>query len=314
MVHVSNLIFNLAKKLLSLFPPTWPFKIYNVLLRIPFLKHSMSLAIRWLTPDHIDIAEGKIIFDEGDPVMAGAISFGKYEPETVAIFRSCLKEGMAVIDIGANLGYFTVIAASRVGPSGKVLAYEPDPHNFGLLERNIAANGFRNVTAIPIALSDRAGTRELFFGDNQTTHSFGDKRGTGRSESVVTDTLDNSLRALGYSGVDIIKMDIEGAEPLVLEGMRETIARNHALTIIFEFHPNAIRRLGYSPLKFLKTFKKFGFSMSVIDEDRGNCVPIDDLPAFTKSFHGKEASKNLIANSALFNIHVPVLLQQTNCR
>ncbi len=256
----------------------------------------MGITIQWLTPDHIDTAEGKIIFDKDDPVMAGAISFGKLEPETVAIFRSYLKEGMIVIDIGANLGYFTVIAASRVGPSGKVFSYEPDPHNFELLKKNISVNEFKNVNAFPVALSDCTGTRELFFGDNQTTPSFSDKKGTGRSQSVVTDTLDNSLKALGYSKVDIIKMDIEGAEPLALEGMGKTIARNPALIIIFEFHPNAIKRLGYSPLKFLERFKELGFSMSVIDEDRGNRVPISDLESFTKSFHGKEVSKNLIAN------------------
>ena len=288
-------IFNLAKKLLSWFPPTWPFKIYNALLGIPFLKHSMSLTIQWLTPDHIDIAEGKIIFDKDDPVMAGAISFGKFEPETIAIFRSYLKEGMTVIDIGANLGYFTVIAAGRGGPSGKVFSYEPDPRNLNLLKKNITVNGFKNVTPLSTALSDRSGTRKLFFGDNQTTHSFSDKRGTGLSESVVTDTLDNSLKTLGYSRVDIIKMDIEGAEPLALEGMRETIARNPTLIIIFEFHPNAIKRLGYPPLKFLETFKELGFSMSVIDEDRRTHIIIHDIATFVESFHNKESSKNLIA-------------------
>lgn len=290
-----NTIFHLVKKILSWFPPTWPFKIYNALLKIPLLKYFMSLTIRWLTPDYVDIPEGRIVFDKDDPVMAGAISFGKYEPETVAIFRSCLKEGMTVIDIGANLGYFTVIAASRVGSSGKVFSYEPDPRNFGLLEKNIVTNGFRNATALPIALSDCAGIRELFFGDNQTTHSFGDKRGTGRSESVVTDTLDNSLKALGYPRIDIIKMDIEGAEPLALEGMRETIARNPTLIIIFEFHPKAIKRLGYYPLKFLEKFKKIGFSLSVIDEDCRTHTTINDIATFVENFHNKELSKNLIA-------------------
>ena len=255
----------------------------------------MSLTIRWLTPDYVDIPEGRIVFDKDDPVMAGAISFGKYEPETITIFRSCLKESMAVIDIGANLGYFTVIAASKVGPSGKVFSYEPDSHNFNLLEKNIAINGFKNVVAILVALSDRVGRRELFFGDNQTTHSFGDKMGAGQSESVVTDTLDNSLKAFGHPRIDIIKMDIEGAEPIALEGMGGTIARNLSLIIIFEFHPKAIRRLNHSPLRFLERFKELGFSLSLIDEDRGSRIPVDDLAAFTESFRDKELSKNLIA-------------------
>lgn len=178
---MQNQLFHFAKKLLSFFPTSWPFKTYNALIQIPFLKGLIGLVIRRLTPDYVDIPEGRVIFDRDDPVMSGAISFGKYEPETIALFRSYLKEGMTVVDIGANLGYFTVIAAGLVGPSGKVFSYEPDPHNFALLEKNVSVNGFKNVTNFPVALSDRRGTRELFFGDNQTTHSFSDKRGVGRS-------------------------------------------------------------------------------------------------------------------------------------
>ena len=292
---MSNPLRALVKKVLSLFPPTWPFRIYNALIRVPFLKPLIGRTVRALTPDHADLPEGKIIFDRDDPVMSGAVSLGEYEPETMAIFRSCLKSGMTIVDIGANLGYFTVIAAGRVGPSGTVLAYEPDPHNFGLLERNIAANGFKNVRAFPIALSDESGTRALFFGDNQTTHSFGDKRNTGRSESVVTDTLDNSLKTLGHPQIDLIKMDIEGAEPLALEGMRETVQGNPALVILFEFHPKAIQRLGRSPLKFLARFKELGFSLSAIDENRRTRITIDDIAVFTEGFGDKELSKNLIA-------------------
>lgn len=266
-----------------------------MLLKIPFLKYLIGLAVRWLTPAHMDIPEGRILFDTDDPVMSGALSLGEYEPETMSIFRSCLKKGMAVVDIGANLGYFTVIAAGSVGPSGKVFSYEPDPHNFALLEKNISVNGFKNVEAFPIALSDHAGTRELFFGDNQTTLSFSDKISTGRSESVVTDTLDNALKALGYPRIDVIKMDIEGAEPLVLEGMGETIARNPALVILFEFYPNAIQRLGHSPLGFLERFKELEFSLSVIDEDHRTRTLINNIPAFVEGFHSKELSTNLIA-------------------
>ncbi len=295
---MSNLVFNSVKKLLSLFPPTWPFKTYNILLKISFLKRLTSLVVRWLTPDSVIIPEGKIIFDKDDPVMSGAISLGEYDPGTVALFRDCLKEGMTVVDIGANLGYFTVIAAGKVGPSGKVFSYEPDPRNFDLLKENISANGFGNVTAFPVALSDRAGKRKLFFGDNQCTHSFGDKIGHGRFESVTTDTLDDSLKALGSPKIDVIKMDIEGAEPIALEGMTETIARSQKLTMIFEFHPNAIKRLGYLPLKFLEKIKELGFSLSVMDEDRRSHALIDNIATFTESFHDKELSKNLIAIKA----------------
>lgn len=255
----------------------------------------MNITLRWLTPKMADIQEGKIIFDADDPIMAAWVSLGQYDPETVACFRSYLKEGMIVVDIGANLGYFTVIAARRVGPRGKVFSYEPDPRNFHLLEKNISVNGFRNVTAIPSAISDKIGSRELFFGDNNTTHSFSDKRATGRSESVATDTLDDSLSAQGSLKVDIIKMDIEGAEPLALEGMKKTIAYNSDLVVLFEFYPNAIQRLGHDPLGFLQRFRELGFSLSVLDEDGGTHSLIKDLVAFVTSFPKKDFSKNLIA-------------------
>lgn len=292
---MQNPLFYLVKKLLSFFPTSWPFKIYNALLKVPLLKGCVGLAIRWLTPDFVDIPEGRVLFDKDDPVMSGAISLGKYEPETIALFRSYLKEDMVVVDIGANLGYFTVIAAGLVGPSGNVFSYEPDPRNFALLEKNISVNNFTQVKAIPKALSDRAGTRELFFVDNQATLSFGDKKQAGRSESVTTDTLDSSLKAMGSPHIDLIKMDIEGAEPLALEGMQETIANNPNLIIFFEFHPNAIERVGRSPLSFLKRFTELGFSLSAVDEDNERRIRITNIAAFADSFQGKERSQNLIA-------------------
>jgi len=289
------MIFNLTKKLISLFPSTLPFRLYNILIKIPFLKNLINLTIQKLTPDQLDIQEGKIIFDKEDPVMSGAISLGQYEPETMTLFRSFLKEGDVFIDIGANLGYFTVIAANRVGHQGKVFSYEPDPHNFKLLEKNIAINEFKNVTAVPIALSDSAGKRDLFFGDNHCTHSFNDKKNNGESELVITDTLDNSLKNLGCLKVNLIKIDIEGAEPIAFEGMKETIENNRSLVIFFEFYPNAIKRLDYSPIEFLEKLKNLGFSLSVIDEDLKTCSVIKDLKTFTKTFHEKDLSRNLIA-------------------
>jgi FkbM family methyltransferase len=270
-----------------------------MLLKVPFFKQPMSWAIQRVTPRELEIPEGTIIFDKDDPAMSGAITLGQYEPEMMSFFRSSLTPGMTVVDIGANLGFFTVIAAGKVGPSGKVFAYEPDPHNFDLLKKNIAVNSFTTVKASSTALSDRVGTRELFFGDNNTTHSFGDKRGAGRSETVSTDTLDNSLKQYGSPQIDLIKMDIEGAEPIALEGMLDTIKKNPNLILLFEFHPNAIKRVGHSPLGLLKRLTELGFSLSVIDEDKKVRTPINDCVAFTESFQGKEMSRNLIAVKAV---------------
>ncbi len=292
---MSGPIFNLARKTVALLPTTWPAKIYNVLIKVPLLKQPLSAVIQKMTPEFMDIEEGRIIFDKEDPVMSGSLSLGEYEPQTLSLFRSILKPGMTVIDVGANLGYFTVIAASRVGPSGKVHSFEPYPHNYSLLQKNIATNDLKNVTAVRTALSDKAGTRDLFFGDNQCTHSFSDKRGAGQSEIVPTETLDNYLRSVGNPKIDIIKIDIEGAEPIVVDGMKETLSKSSSLIMLVEFYPNAIKRLGYSPLGFLETLKSYGFALSAIDEDRRMQTPINDLKAFADSFGAKDATRNLLA-------------------
>ena len=319
---MANPIRKIARKTVSILPPTWPAKIYNTAIKVPGLKTPMSRVIQHIAPTHVDLPEGTVTFDKEDPVMAGQIGLGKYEQHTISLFRSLLRPGMNVVDIGANLGYYTVIAASRVGPSGHVFAYEPDPHNYALLRKNIAANGFGNVTAIPAALADKSSTRELYFADNQCTLSFDDKKGTGISETVRTQTLDESLASLSPDGimqthgvltyegmvhplqtlraydkprVDVIKMDIEGAEPIAFAGMKETLARNPRVTILCEFYPNSIKRLGYSPVGFLQEIASLGFKLAAIDEDRGMTTPITDIQAFYESFQGKEATRNFIA-------------------
>ena len=296
---MSKILINLVKMTISLFPPSWPPAIYNSLVKVTFLKTMMMFVLKRITPTSADIPEGKIIFDPEDPIMASWLSLGQYEPEMVALFQSSIEKGMTVVDIGANLGYFTVISSHRVGPEGKVFAFEPDPHNFSLLQKNISTNEFRNVTASQIALSDRSGTRELFFGDNNTTHSFSDKRGKRKSETVTTDTLDNILKADGSPRVDLIKMDIEGAEPVAFEGMKETLSNNPKLIVFFEFYPNAIKRLGCDPITFLEDFRKLGFTISVIDENAGQLITIHDVATFTNTFPKKDWTRNMIAYKVL---------------
>src|SRR5262245_2134996 len=86
-----------------------------------------------------------------DPLLAGR----GYEPEETAFIEAALAPGMTFLDLGANVGYFTCLAARKVGPAGRVWAFEPDPRNFRLLVRSVKANGLSNVTAVRAAASDR---------------------------------------------------------------------------------------------------------------------------------------------------------------
>ncbi|HCX31114.1 MAG TPA: methyltransferase, partial [Blastocatellia bacterium] len=126
---------------------------------------------------------------------------------------------MTVVDIGANVGYYTLIAASVVGASGKVYAFEPEPSNYELLTRNIAANGHKNVLPSPEAVSDRVGSMKLYIdSQNFGNRSFSQQNivHDGGAVDVNTTTLD----CLCLSGkiakqIDVMKIDAQGAEGFI---------------------------------------------------------------------------------------------------
>lgn len=288
-------LVKLTKKTLSFLPATAPAKIYNVMIKVPALKQIANKLIKSAIPDYLETDEWKLILDKDDVAMSGYLVLGSYEPETIKHFKDSLKEGATAVDIGTNIGYYTIIAGKKIGPRGKVFAYEPNRDSFNLLKQNIEINNFCNVTPVNIALSDSLGKRVLYFGDNKCTHSFADNRKTGKNEIVATDTLDNSLKKYGSPKIDVLKMDIEGAEILALEGMAETIKRSPGLAIFTELYPKAIRRLGRSPVEFLEKMRDFGFSISVIDEDRKDLVALNDFESFVSNFRDDESYKNLYA-------------------
>lgn len=293
---MKDFLVKIIKKTLSLFPPTWPLKTYNFLIKLPILKSIINHFIKIATPDIVDIGDGKLIFNKEDPVMTGWVSFGSFEPETVKLFRQSLKKDMVIVDIGANIGYYSVIASNRVGPNGKVFAYEPDNDNFAFLNKNIEINKLTNTIPIMTALSDSIGERDLYIGDKKcTTHAFSDNMGTGVKKIVHTDTLDNSLQKYGSPIVDIIKIDIEGAEILAIEGMKNTIAKSHNLILFTEFYPKAMRRLGKRPVEYLKRLHSLGFSLYVINENLGGLTKINDFDGFTSGFSDDESVKNIYA-------------------
>ena len=283
----------LTKKTLSILPPTTPAKIYNTLIKIPVLKHIANNLIKSAIPDCLETDEWKLILDKDDVAMSGYLALGSYEPKTVKLFANSIKDGATVVDIGTNIGYYTIIVGKKVGQKGKVFGYEPNKDSLNLLLRNIQINNFKNIIPINVALSDDKGRRTLFFGDNKCTHSFADNRKTGKNETVETDTLDNSLKKYGSPKIDVIKMDIEGAEMLALEGMMETIERSPGLIIFTEFYPKAFKRLGKSPIKFLERLRGLNFSISVINEDKKELSPLNDFDAFVSSFPDDESYKNL---------------------
>lgn len=181
------------------------------------------------------------------------------KPETEA-FLSVLKPGMIVVDVGANTGYYTLLAARAVGVSGKVYSFEPESKNNDLLRRNIATNGYRNVTVVPKVVLDRGGPASFYLSTGHGGgHSVVENRGANKVINVEAITLDDFFDQQ-QARVDVAKIDAEGAEERVLNGMAGVIARSPSMVLFTEFHPSHLRAAGSSPEEFLRKLDTLGFA------------------------------------------------------
>jgi FkbM family methyltransferase len=173
---------------------------------------------------------------------------GTYEREKRQAFERSLKSGDVLYDIGANVGFYTVLGSSIVGPEGAVYAFEPMPRNLEFLRRHVAINRLENVRVIDAAVSDREGTATF---DDSQHPSMGSLSESG-SLTVRTLRIDDLVSAGEIRPPTVVKIDVEGAEGLVLEGAAETL-RTHKPAVFLATHGAEIhaacaarlRSLGY---------------------------------------------------------------------
>ena len=208
--------------------------------------------------------------DTRDRVIATQLlGGGAWEPAETSAFLARLREGMCVFDVGANVGIYTLLAARAVGPSGRVYAFEPEPRNFALLTRNVAENGFTNVRLVNAAVSDRAGVARLHLDDaNFGAHSFeaGSVRtSSGRSVEVDTVSLDGFVdEARGFEAGVVVKVDVQGAEALVVEGGRRLLAMPR-VTALMEIWPEALARAQADAAHLLASLAGLGFRFEDVE-------------------------------------------------
>ena len=190
----------------------------------------------------------------------------QYEPHVTAFLKEHLQEGMTFVDIGANVGFFTLTAATKVGKSGKVIAVECNPRNCELIYLSLHRNGFDEVTVYPFALGEAQKLMSLSWGFSNgfVTELTNDDEDVGFIVPAVT--LDSLLR--NESRVDVIKMDIEGSEAKAWQGMQETIAR-HRPVFLMEFFPTLLERVSaVRSDHFLESIFACGYSAAVLRRDQ----------------------------------------------
>jgi len=198
---------------------------------------------------------------ELDPAMAnektilGFLSAGRfYEPDVAEIFARVLREGDTVIDVGANSGFFTLLAAALVGPKGRVVSFEPDPTNIPRLRHNLEINRFEHVTLIERPAAHHHEQVSFFVNsDDHGGSALWDparfpgnvrSQATPRVLNVQATTLDTEVERLGLSRVKLLKIDTEGAEYQVLVGARKLIAERQVPFVIGELHEFGLEQLG----------------------------------------------------------------------
>jgi FkbM family methyltransferase len=203
-------------------------------------------------------------------------SRGIWEAEESRLLMSLLGQGQTFVDVGANIGYFTMLGSALVGSAGKVYAFEPDPDNFRLLVENCQLNKLSNVACEEVALSDRNGLGTLYLSDdNLGDHMIYAADGERRACAIRLLKGDEYFSGR-RGGIDVVKVDVQGAEYDVLQGMASVLNNAlPALTLILEFSPNSLRAAGSSGKQLLQLLVDMGLHFYIFDHRRHGLLLCD---------------------------------------
>lgn len=208
---------------------------------------------------------GPLLVSEHDRVVHHVLrDTGVWEKEESDALRDMLAPGMTFVDIGAHVGYMSLLAARAVGPTGRGIAFEPAPGNFELLQANLARHRAAGVVAIPAAAWKETGPVTFSLDEFNT----GDHRAYARAGAetfavqgyAVDDVIPDDFT------VDVVKVDAQGTDHLALQGMARTLARCRPVLLV-EYWPPGITELGDDPLAVLAQYRDMGFSITVLGHD-----------------------------------------------
>jgi FkbM family methyltransferase len=242
----------------------YPVKVINSF--ISYLKSNLK-------PNFTEVHGHKMFLDSLDTLALSI--YGVWEPLETELIKKEIKRGDVVLDIGANIGYYTLIFGKFVGEEGKVFAFEPEPNNFALLKKNVEINGYKNVILVQKAVSNKTGKIRLYLNkDNMGAHTIYDSGDGHRCIEIEAIQLDDHFK--DYDGkIDFIKMDIEGAEGGAIQGMCNLLNKNQNVKIITEFWPSGCKRFGIGSEEYLKLLLELGFNLYEINVQEKKIKPVN---------------------------------------
>ena len=222
-----------------------------------------------LKTNYAQVWAGKMFLHPNDAFRLSI--YGIHGTHDFKIIKNNVKDGDNVIDLGANIGYFTLILAKLVGPTGKVFAFEPDPRNLALLKKNVEYNNYKNVIIVPKAVSNVNDKCTLYtgqktFGQNKIYKPKNTKTQKFIPIDSETVRLDDFFKTNGLlDKISFIKMDVEGAEFLALSGMKEILKLNKNIKIFTEAEISYLEDAGSSYDQFIDLLTENDFTFSLAD-------------------------------------------------
>lgn len=227
----------------------------------------IPLVVRWHAGTRVEVT----LADDNSLCLYVA---GTFEPNEFACLDRLLRPGMTFLDVGANVGLFSLFAARRVTARGRVVAFEPSSRERAVLQRNIARNRLGNVSVVPMALGAEAGTALLqvapgLHAGHNTLGGFAYEGVVAeRTEEVQIETLDALADRLALDRIDVVKIDVEGAEVKMLQGARTTLMISRP-TMLIEANEQALCKQGTSTGELVDLLLSMDYAIEIFDEATG---------------------------------------------
>lgn len=231
---------------------------------------------------------GPLLMHADDEVMTPAIrAAGVWEQEEAAWLRRVVTPGATVLDVGANVGYFTLLVAQIAGPGGAVVAVEPEARNVAVLRANLWSHGLDDVVVLPIAGWSRRTLLPLALSEaNRGDHQVRPDGVDVAARLVPAAALDDLLGE--YATVDVVKVDTQGVDHEVIAGMRRTLDRSTDPQVLVEYWLEGMEERGIDPRSVLAGYRSLGFELALLgNEGETKSATDDEVIAACEAWHGR---------------------------
>jgi FkbM family methyltransferase len=257
---------------------------------------------RYAVPVLCRLPTGQQFFaDPSDLVQCLVGTTGGWEQLIFEAIRPFVEPNATVLDIGAHVGYAALLFAEWVGPGGRLVCFEPVPNNVTQLQRNLGANRYQGRTiVVPSAVAEEASLRSFYDdgGSNSGMGSLGARKGRNSSRQVNTIAIDDWLAETDVSEIALTKIDVEGAEALVVRGMAKSLAEGRHRAVLIELHPDAVHAIGRELSGLFERIAGRPYALFDWQPDRGQFSEVDTNEAVNYLLAVRRDSTNLMRRGA----------------